>query len=200
MGVLSVVSTRELYVPCMLVESRGKRFLIDNYFINKLEYPHRRALLIYKVEGIEDPAFSKGLVLKGEYELQSILRLLRESYEWIQSMRLNKAMEVYKDFRISLIAPVNLYRKLVREPEKKRVSEWELNGAQVILEGVFGREELLCRREIRVSLVREAYIKVMLQGRGKMMRLKSSNKQVERTYNWLYKSDSMFRRELNSML
>ena len=200
MGVLSVVQVKNLFIPCIVLESRGRRFLVDNYFIDNLEYPHRRALLIYKVEGMENPAFGRGVILEGKYELNSIVNLFRESYEWIQSTRLNKAIDIYKDFKISLIAPVKLYRKLVREPEEKKVSDWEINGAQLILEGVFGRDELLSKKAMKASMVMKAYVKVMVNESGEEVEMRSRNKQVEKAYNWLYKSDSVFRRELKSIL
>jgi hypothetical protein len=192
---------RKLLVPCHLITLENSRnYLLDAYFMRSLEVPARRSLMIYPPEGhTSGTVWGHAKLLRPAYSVNEALGLLREAYLWACERRLNRAKKVLSRFRLSLLFPVAVFKKI--ENDEDLVRDSELAGSIYILEGVFGRRALINKLNIMRSEV--AYIEANIRLRGgdeNQIRVDSPNPSLARAYTWLYKNDTGFNKALREVL
>ncbi len=194
-------SGRRLLIPCYLVTlMNSKSYLLDAYFMRSLEVPARRSLMIYPPEGqASGTAWGDTKLLKPAYSVNEALGMLREAYLWACERRLNRAKKILSRFRVSLLFPVAVFRKL--ESDEDLVHDSELAGSIYILEGVFGREALMDKLNIVRSeiIYIEANIEINESNKAQI-RVSSSNHSLTRAYLWLYKNDAGFNKALREVV
>ncbi len=192
---------RRILVPCYLVTlESSKSYLLDAYFMHSLEVPARRSLMIYPPEGqASGTAWGDVKLLKPAYSVNEALGMLREAYLWASERRLNRAKKVLTRFRVSLLFPVAVFRKI--ETDEDLVRDSELAGSIYILEGVFGRRALINKLSIARSEVTHIEVNIRLRGSDRtQVHVSSSNPSLTRAYTWLYKNDAGFSKALKEVL
>ncbi len=191
-----------IIIPAYKIKAGNKEYLLDAFFIdNRLDFPCRRALLIFRLEEARPhlPAVDKKIVIKSRAEPEKAVELLREALEWTEKMRLELARKTFRRFRIALLIPVLRIPKRLEENIRgeKIPEEWELNGALHILKNIIfthGSDTLptvlgLDRIAIVINYSREEPEIVW-----------APTEMIKKNYSWLMKNDDMFRRTIKKIL
>ncbi len=191
-----------IIIPAYKIRAGNKEYLLDAFFIdNRLDFPCRRALLIFRLEEARPhlPAVDKKIVIKSRAEPEKAVELLREALEWTEKMRLELARKTFRRFRIALLIPVLRIPKRLEENIRgeKIPEEWELNGALHILKNIIfthGSDTLptvlgLDRIAIVINYSREEPEIVW-----------APTEMIKKNYSWLMKNDDMFRRTIKKIL
>ncbi len=179
-------------VPCYVIRSRDRTFLLDAYFVKHLEYPPRRALLIF-------PTTARGLANKPTAILEpmsfnEVLNLFRESFEISATLFAKVSKQLFTRYRLSFALPLprSTYRDKERELE-------EISGAIRLLSYVFGKpipEAFSAIQNLGVDYI-ELRVK-NVENRG--IELSSRDRHVAKVYSWLWERDRAFRDALSSIL
>ncbi len=191
-----------IIIPAYKIRAGSKEYLLDAFFIdNRLDFPCRRALLIFRLEEARPhlPAVDRKIVIKSRAEPEKAVELLREALEWTEKMRLELARKTFRRFRIALLIPVLPTPKRLEENIRgeKIPEEWELNGALHILKNIIfthGSDTLptvlgLDRIAIVIDYSREEPEIVW-----------APTEMIKKNYSWLMKNDDMFRRTIKKIL
>ncbi len=191
-----------IIIPAYKIRAGSKEYLLDAFFIdNRLDFPCRRALLIFRLEEARPhlPAVDRKIVIKSRAEPEKAVELLREALEWTEKMRLELARKTFRRFRIALLIPVLPTPKRLEENIRgeKIPEEWELNGALHILKNIIfthGSDTLptvlgLDRIAIVIDYSREEPEIVWAPA-----------EMIKKNYSWLMKNDDMFRRTIKKIL
>ncbi len=179
-------------IPCYSIRSRDHTFLLDAYFVKYLEYPPRRALLIF-------PASARGLVNKPTVVLEPIpftqvLNLFRESFEISAALFTKISKQLFARYRLSFALPLprSSYRDKERELE-------EISGAFHLLNHVFGEPTSKAFNTVRNLGVDYIELKVE-RSKARGVELSSRDNHVAKVYSWLWEHDKTFRAALSSIL
>ncbi len=194
-----VAEERRLLIPCYAITLRNSRsYFLDAYFMRSLKVPARRSLMIYPPKGrVSSIAWGHTKLLRPAYSINEALGMLREAYLWSCEKRLNRAKAVLSRFRISLLFPVAVFKKI--ESDEDLVRDSELAGAIYILEGVFGREFLLSKLDVERTEVAHVEVSVSFKENNEIV-VSSSNSSIARAYAWLYKNDEEFSKAFAEVL
>ncbi len=191
-----------IIIPAYRIRIENKEYLLDAFFIdNKLDFPCRRALLIFKPEKNRSrpPTADRKLVIKSRVKPEKAIELLREALEWTETMRLELARKTFRRFRIALLVPVLRTPKRLEENIRgeKIPEEWELNGALHILKNVVFTHGLDTLPTV-LGLDRIAI--VIDYSREEPEIVWASTEMIRKNYSWLMKNDEMFRRTIKKIL
>ncbi len=189
-------------VPAYKIRVENNEYLLDAFFIdNKLDFPCRRALLIFKPEKNKSlpPAIDKKLVIKSGVEPEKAIEFLREALVWTETMRLELARRTFKRSRIALLVPVLRTPKRLEESIRgeKIPEEWELNGAWYILKNIvfphgFNTSPIVLGLD-RIFIVIDS-------SRREPEIVWAATEMIKKNYSWLMKNDEMFRRTIKKIL
>jgi len=186
-----------LSVPHFVINVRGKDYLIDAYFMRHISFPPRRSLLIFPPKGFKNDVIPNTKVVEGISSVHEVIDYLVSTYDYAVRSRVDEAVRTLRKFRASLVLPTSWFRS--------RPSDYVIResvGATYILEGVFGREELLSGN-VRISSWFRVFLPVTIEVRSndvKDVSFKSPNERVVKTYKWLLINDEGFREAVSSIL
>ncbi len=191
-----------IVIPAYRIRVENKEYLLDAFFIdNKLDFPCRRALLLFKPEKTELilPTVDRKLVIKNMVEPGKAIELLREALEWTERMRLELARKTFRRFRIALLVPVLRTPKKLEESIRgeKIPEEWELNGALHILKNIVfpngSNTSPIVLGPDRIAIVID-------YSRREPEIIWGATEMIKKNYSWLMKNDEIFRRTIKKIL
>ncbi len=191
-----------IIIPAYRIRVENKEFLLDAFFIDdKLDFPCRRALLIFKPEKNRSrpPAVDRKLVIKNKVEPEKAIKLLREALEWTETMRLELARRTFRRFRVALLIPVLRAPKRLEENIRgeKIPEEWELNGALHILKNVVFPHG----SDTSPIVLGSGLIIIVLDYSGEKPEIVwAPTEMIKKNYSWLMKNDEKFRRTIDKIL
>ncbi len=183
----------DLLIPCILYRMGRKTFLLDAYFMGKVENPARNALFVYPPEGLATE-WEKALKLNSRVAGAEAENILWKAQGYIKKKIVDKSVGILKKYRLSLLFPTKPFEKLKLINRDREIEYWELTGAERILKVVLDNKgKSADYKEI-------VFLKASIDIVDNTLRIKASNDIMGKNYRWLFEHDVHFRKEIYGLL